>query len=174
MAKNHPRVRDVLIAQGMMMHVYMLFADCCFAGVVSLLLEQMTDTVTVPFLKKITMLLSILCGATHPDGDLPQWELISSAGVKLVFLLCYCPDEDVLVHTAIALSYLLPGVNDAHDVLRKLAEMAAYVYYTYIVVYIRVVNRGLSAIYYVVQLNIVMGLLVASLCDTVCVRVACC
>lgn len=98
-----------------------------YSGAINLLLEQMTDTVTIPFLKKITMLLCILCGATHPDDDLPQWEQIAAAGVKLVFLLCYCPDEDVLVHTAIALSYLLPGVNDAHDVLRKLAEMAAYV-----------------------------------------------
>eukprot|EP00698_Gefionella_okellyi_P023788 TRINITY_DN8228_c0_g1_i1.p1 TRINITY_DN8228_c0_g1~~TRINITY_DN8228_c0_g1_i1.p1 ORF type:complete len:812 (+),score=202.64 TRINITY_DN8228_c0_g1_i1:192-2627(+) len=109
LAKNHPRIRDALLGQGIM----------------ALLIEQLTDNIAVPMLRKVSMLFCVLCGATHPDDDLPQYDLVSIAGEKLVYLVMYCPDEDVVISSCIALSYLLPGVQNANDVLKRMVDLLA-------------------------------------------------
>jgi hypothetical protein len=43
--------------------------------------------------------------------------------VKLAFLLYYCPDDEVLCSTCLAMSFLLPGSSDAGGMMRRLVEL---------------------------------------------------
>lgn len=60
LAMNHPRVRDALLAH----------------NALSYLLNEMTDGVAISYLRKLTNIVAVLVGATHPRSDLPRWETV--------------------------------------------------------------------------------------------------
>lgn len=109
-AMQHPRMRDAVIA----------------AGAVAAAVAMMNDSVTVGMLRRLTLLIAVLCGASHPPNDIAPWETVAPAGTKLAYCLYQCQDEEVLSNTCIALSFLLPGASDTNDMMRRIAELVRY------------------------------------------------
>jgi hypothetical protein len=74
----HVQVREqaLLALQALAMHHAHVRNTLLGAGALHAAIEQMTDTVPLPLLRKTVSLLAVLCGASHPPAELPPWDTV--------------------------------------------------------------------------------------------------